>query len=210
MCVLSHISPTEHLFVLKTLSRTQRATKVKIFVGILPETTAFKSYAAKHERKSQLLIIPTYRCQLSPLNKQRRASGYPTIVNNIQPCPKLCLLMPLALVGARTDSTTSYSYNARRGQLPRTRIGHSTQDSSKTCAESLHFRLFINSRRACAARVTVVVLCVCLSVKSHLTYGASVRPENAVTYSAGNEGKKICGVFSENASLLRSSGSGSS
>ena len=64
----------------------------------------------------------------------------------------------------------------------------------------------INPRRACAARVTVVVLCVCLSVKSHLTYGASVRPENAVTYSAGNEGEKICGVFSENAPLLRSSG----
>ena len=27
------------------------------------------------------------------------------IVNNIQPCPKLCLLMQLARVGARTDST---------------------------------------------------------------------------------------------------------
>ena len=40
---------------------------------------------------------------------------------------------------------------------------------------------FINPRRACAARVTVVG-CVCVSVKSHLTYGASVRPENAVTY----------------------------
>ena len=47
---------------------------------------------------------------------------------------------------------------------------------------------------------------MCLSVKSHLTYGASVRPENAVTYSAGNEGQKICGVFSEDAPLLRSSG----
>ena len=46
---------------------------------------------------------------------------------------------------------------------------------------------------------------VCLCV-SHLTYGASVRPENAVTYSAGNEGQKICGVFSEDAPLLRSSG----
>ena len=48
-------------------------------------------------------------------------------------------------------------------------------------------------------------LSVCLSVKSHLTYGASVRPENAVTYSAGNEGQKICGVFSETAPLQRSS-----
>ena len=66
----------------------------------------------------------------------------------------------------------------------------------------------INPRRACAARVTVVgsvCLCVCVSVKSHLTYGASVRPENAVTYSAGNEGQKICGVFSETAPLQRSS-----
>ena len=91
--------------------------------GDLPETTAFKSYAAKHERKSQYANFPTYRCQLSPLDTQRRARGYPTIVNNIQPCPKLCILMPLARVGARTDSTTSYSYNARRGQLPRTRVG---------------------------------------------------------------------------------------
>ena len=37
---------------------------------------------------------------------------------------------------------------------------------------------------------------VCLS-KSHLTYGASVRPENAVTHSAGNEGQKICGDLPE-------------
>ena len=59
----------------------------------------------------------------------------------------------------------------------------------------------INPRRACAARVTVVgfsvCLSVCLSVKSHLTYGAYVRPENAVTYSAGNEGQKICGDLPE-------------
>ena len=39
-------------------------------------------------------------------------------------------------------------------------------------------QMMMNPRRACAARVTVVgsvCLCVCL------TYGASVRPENAVT-----------------------------
>ena len=33
-----------------------------------------------------------------------------------------------------------------------------------------------------------VCLSLCLSVKSHLTYGASVRPENSVTYSAAKEG----------------------
>ena len=56
-------------------------------------------------------------------------------------------------------------------------------------------------------RVTVVGLsvCVCVSVKSHLTSGASVCPENTVTYSAGNEGQKICGVFSETTPLRRSS-----
>ena len=46
---------------------------------------------------------------------------------------------------------------------------------------------------------------VCLSVKSHLTSGASVRSENTVTYSAGNKGQKNCGVFSETAPLQRSS-----
>ena len=60
----------------------------------------------------------------------------------------------------------------------------------------------INPLRACAARVTVlgwVCVCVCLSVKSHLISGASVRPENTVTYSAGNGDQKICGVFFETA-----------
>ena len=47
---------------------------------------------------------------------------------------------------------------------------------------------------------------MCVSVKSHLTYGVSVRPENAVTYLAGNEGQKIGGVISEDTLLLRSSG----
>ena len=69
----------------------------------------------------------------------------------------------------------------------------------------LYFTM-VNPRRACAARVTVlgsvcvcvcVCVSVCLSVKSHLTYGACVRPENAVTYSAGNEGQKICGDLPE-------------
>ena len=42
-------------------------------------------------------------------------------------------------------------------------------------------------------------VCVCVSVKSNLTSGASVRPENTVTYSAGNGGQKICGFFFETA-----------
>ena len=107
---VSHISPTEHLFVLKTLSRTQRAMKVKKFVGICLKRLRSRVMPRNMSEKANMLIIPTYRCQLSPLDTQRRASGYPTIVNNIQPCPKLCLLMPLARVGARTGSTFFYKW----------------------------------------------------------------------------------------------------
>ena len=52
---------------------------------------------------------------------------------------------------------------------------------------------------------TWVCVSVCLSVESDLTYGVSVRPENAVTYSAGNGSQNICGIFSETAPLQRSS-----
>ena len=91
-------------------------------VGICLKRLRSRVMPRKMSEKANMLIIPTYRCQLSLLDTQRRTRGYLTIVNNIQPCPKLCLLMPLARVGARTDSTTRllYSYNARRGQLPRT------------------------------------------------------------------------------------------
>ena len=37
----------------------------------------------------------------------------------------------------------------------------------------------------------VFSVCVCVSVKSHLISGASVRPENAVTYSAATKVKKF-------------------
>ena len=44
-----------------------------------------------------------------------------------------------------------------------------------------------------------VCLSVCLLIKSHLTSGTSVRPENTAAYSAGNGGQNICGVFFETA-----------
>ena len=56
-----------------------------------------------------------------------------------------------------------------------------------------------------AVRVAVVLVSVCVSVKSYLTSGASVHSENTVTYSAGNGGQNICGGFSETAPLQRSS-----
>ena len=58
----------------------------------------------------------------------------------------------------------------------------------------------------CAARVTVldsVCVCVCLSVNRELTSRASFRPENDITYSAADEGQKICGVLSETPAFER-------
>ena len=65
----------------------------------------------------------------------------------------------------------------------------------------------VNPRRACAARVTAVGF-VCLSVTLHLTSRTSVRPRNDTIYPTGDEGQKICGVFSENAPLQSWSASG--
>ena len=44
---------------------------------------------------------------------------------------------------------------------------------------------------------SLVHVCVCVSVKSNLTYGVSVHPENSVTYSAGNESQKFCWNLSQ-------------
>ena len=40
-----------------------------------------------------------------------------------------------------------------------------------------------------------VCVCVCLSGKSHLTSGGSVRLENTVTYSVSNGGQNMCGFL---------------
>ena len=42
-------------------------------------------------------------------------------------------------------------------------------------------------------------------LSAHFISGASVRPENTVTYSPDNEGPSICGVFSETVPLQISS-----
>ena len=77
--------------------------------GDFPETTVFKSYAMKHKRKSQYANytgLPAISFLHSTHSTaQHSTRGYPAIVNNIQPCPKQCILMQLACVGVRTDST---------------------------------------------------------------------------------------------------------
>ena len=69
----------------------------------------------------------------------------------------------------------------------------------RLCSQNLLFlTLGAHAQEGYCSWVCVSVS-VCLSVKSHLTSGASVRPENTVVYSAGNGGQKICGVFFETA-----------
>ena len=63
------------------------------------------------------------------------------IVNNIQPCPKRCLLMPLARVEARTESTT-LQLHARRGQFLHTRID-TVRRHAVYARRVLHFSAFI-------------------------------------------------------------------
>ena len=53
--------------------------------------------------------------------------------------------------------------------------------------------MIFNPRARMREGVLCVCVCVCVYVKSHLASGASVRPEIAVTDSAGNGGQKFVG-----------------
>ena len=132
-----------------------------------------------------------------------------TAIMNSLEC--LCLKMRCMMLSllSRTEKTDSLGLSSEHLKYACPVIAHDLSAFFTACFRHCYLPkslrdCVINPRRACAARVTVVGS-VCVSVKSHLTYGASVRPENAVTYSAGNEGQKICGVFSETAPLQRSS-----
>ena len=72
VCLLSHISPTERLFVLKTLSRTQRATKVKKFVAICLKLLRSRVMPRNMSEKANMLIFRLTRGQLSPLHTAKR------------------------------------------------------------------------------------------------------------------------------------------
>ena len=104
-------------------------------------------------------------------------------------CPQCNAVVPIRLKVCRNRLKFAL-YNVDRVNF-KSRNYHVVAYNISILAEGLHFSALVGS--------------VCVSVKSHLTSGASVRPENAVTYSAGNEGQNICGVFSETAPLQRSS-----
>ena len=115
---------------------------IKKFVEICLKRLRSRVMPQNMSEKANMLIYRLTRGQLSPLDAQRNVRGYPGIVNDIQPCPKQCLMMLLACFRARTDSTTraatTRGTRARRGQFLRTCIG-----ICAVCAEGLHFSAFI-------------------------------------------------------------------
>ena len=65
---------------------------------------------------------------------------------------------------------------------------------SETCRKPRLYLVLLTLGAHAQRGLLFLCLCLCLSVKSHLTYGASVSPENAVTYSAA---KNICNDLPE-------------
>ena len=129
VCVSVHISPTERLFVLKTLSRTQRATKVKTFVGICLKLLRSRVIPRNICEKSQYAIFSDLPAvSFLRLTYSEAPRGYPTIVNNIQPCLKQCLLLPLA----RVVEQAPHAFTANvRWPISAHAHGDSTQTPSK-------------------------------------------------------------------------------
>ena len=80
VCLLSHISPLEHLFVLKILSRTQRATEVKKFVGFSLKPLRSRVMAWNASERANMLIRSSLlwltRDQVFLFEVQRSTCGY--------------------------------------------------------------------------------------------------------------------------------------
>ena len=75
----------ERLLVLKTLSRTQWATKVKKFVGICLKPLRSRVMPRNKSEEANMLIIPG---QLSPLDTQRSVRGVPNDCQQRSALPK--------------------------------------------------------------------------------------------------------------------------
>ena len=113
---------------------------VKKFVGICLKRLRSRVMPRNTSEKANMLINRLTRGQLSPLDAQRNVRGYPGIVNDFQSCPKRCLLMLLARVGARTNSTTRAA--TTRGVVNfRARVLAYVQYAPRVCTLVLFFSL---------------------------------------------------------------------
>ena len=93
VCLLSHILPKERLFTLKTLSRTQRATKVKNIVGF-----SLKPFRC---RDTALAALYRYPCSRTFLLRGKCACAYLTTPRALE----------LALLRVRASLRSSNNQN---------------------------------------------------------------------------------------------------
>ena len=112
VCLLSHISPMERLFVLKTRSRTQRATKVKKFVGFSLKPLRCRDPALP-PLYGHAYSRPFFSCTRMRISRvymrmiHRR--GFSTLVLFIATVFKALYLRIFCLFGADLDSYASLS-----------------------------------------------------------------------------------------------------
>ena len=123
VCLLSHISPMERLFVLKTLPRTQRATKVKIFVGF--------SLKPLRCRDAALAALYCYPCSRPFLLRGKRACAY--------------LTTPRALELASSRATTRTIRRSMRTCARKTKSStqHQATRQSSTASQQLYGKMQI-------------------------------------------------------------------
>ena len=141
VCLLSHISHTERLFVLKTLSRTQRATKVRKFVGICLKRLRSRVMPRNMSEKANMLIFPTY--PMSAFSAWHTAKGH-RVPNDCQQHSVLPKTMPTdAASPCWSENWQHHELQLQREAWPTSAHAHwhSTQDSSKTCGMRRGFAL---------------------------------------------------------------------
>ena len=151
VCQVAGNSLLKHLFVLKMLSHTQWATKVKTFVGICLKPLRSRVMPRNRSEKANMLIV-SFLC----LTHSEVSEGYPMIVNNIQPCPKRFLLMLLARVGARTDSTTHLQLQREAWPISTHMHWHSVE-GAVFMPRVLHFSAF-----------SVSTMCHCITCTNYI------------------------------------------
>ena len=149
VCLLSHISPLERLFVLKTLSRTQRATKVKKCVGFslkplrcrdpaLPPLTAIRTVGhfscgkrhacTKATRMRIIVFIHVFR-------------ELPLVIPPSKVCPQCNAVVPIRLKVCRNRLKFAL-YNADRVNF-KSRNYHVVAYNISILAEGLHFSALV-------------------------------------------------------------------
>ena len=80
--------------------------------------------------KANMLLFPLTRGQLPPLDTQRSTRGYPMILNNIQPCPKMPTDAPSPCWSEKTAPRV-YSYKCEAWPISAHAYLHSTQERCK-------------------------------------------------------------------------------